>query len=102
MRNRLFLGTLLASGCLWAVDNWPQFRGPGALGVAEDARLPDAWSETENVLWKTPIVGMGWSSPIVWGNRVYLTTAISAGEVEQPKKGLYFGGERKKSEDQHR
>jgi outer membrane protein assembly factor BamB len=102
MHKRLILGILLATLCLPAVDNWPQFRGPGALGVADDPRLPDTWSETENVIWKTEIPGMGWSSPIVWGNRVFVTSAISAGETEKPKKGLYFGGERKKSEDEHR
>src|SRR5262249_46504952 len=75
--------------------NWPQFRGPGSLGVATNAGLPEHWSATENVAWKTEIPGHGWSSPIVWGDRVFLTTAVSSGETEPPKKGLYFGGERR-------
>jgi len=75
--------------------NWPRFRGPDSLGTAEGADLPDRWTATENVQWKTPIPGLGWSSPIVWGNRVFLTTAVSEGEVEAAKRGLYFGGERK-------
>jgi outer membrane protein assembly factor BamB len=74
--------------------DWPQFRGPGARGVAENPNLPDRWSATENVAWKTEIPGRGWSSPIVWGNRVFLTTVVNLGESEAPKKGLYFGGER--------
>jgi outer membrane protein assembly factor BamB len=47
-----------------------------------------------NIAWKTEIPGRGWSSPIVWGNRVFLTTAVALGDAESPKKGLYLGGER--------
>lgn len=75
-------------------NHWPQFRGPRANGVATDPRLPDRWSATENVTWKTDLPGRGWSSPIVWGNHVFLTTVINRGESEPPKKGLYFGGNR--------
>jgi len=77
------------------VVNWPQFRGPGAMGVADNPDLPDHWSTNENVAWKTEVPGRGWSSPIVWGERVFLTTVASEGEMEPPKKGLYFGGERR-------
>lgn len=86
-----------------AATDWPQFRGPGSLGVAaDDPRLPDSWSATENVAWKTAIPGLGWASPVISGNRVFLTSVISAGPVEPPKKGLYFGGERKVPEAEHR
>jgi outer membrane protein assembly factor BamB len=82
--------------------NWPQFRGAGAMGVvADNPALPEKWSETENIAWKTPIAGMGWSCPVVWGNRVFLTTAVSEGEIEKIKEGLYFGGERPKPKDVH-
>ncbi len=74
--------------------NWPQFRGVDARGVSDETGLPDRWTATENVAWKTDIPGRGWSSPIVWGNRVYLTTAISFGELAPAQKGLYFGGDR--------
>jgi outer membrane protein assembly factor BamB len=88
---------------VWANSDWPQFRGPNSLGVADDPNLPDRWSATENVTWKTDIPGLGWSSPIVWGDKIFVTSVISAGEVETPKKGLYFGGERKElSKDEHR
>ncbi|MBI4663377.1 MAG: PQQ-binding-like beta-propeller repeat protein [Verrucomicrobia bacterium] len=73
---------------------WPQFRGPGALGVQEVKGLPEAWGNDQNIAWKTTIPGYGWSSPIVWGEKVFLTSVIKDGEVETPKKGLYFGGER--------
>lgn len=78
----------------WAAESWPQFRGPAARGVLDSQRLPDRWSATENVAWKRDIPGRGWSSPIVWGHRLFLTTAVSLGEAEAPRKGLYFGGER--------
>ncbi|MBI5091391.1 MAG: PQQ-binding-like beta-propeller repeat protein [Candidatus Hydrogenedentes bacterium] len=77
------------------VANWPQFRGPGARGVADENAIPDRWSATENVAWKTDIPGRAWSSPIVWGNQVFLTTAVDSGQLEAPKKGLYLGGDRK-------
>ena len=78
----------------FAGDNWPQFRGPNASGVSTNANLPDQWSATENVAWKADLPGRSWSSPIVWGNRVFLTAVVNSGESEAPKKGLYFGGER--------
>src|SRR5262245_48587632 len=77
------------------ITNWSQFRGAGALGVADNPNLPDRWGANENVAWKIEVPGRGWSSPIVWGDRVLLTTVTSEGEMEDPKKGLYFGGERK-------
>ncbi len=87
---------LLAGGRLPALAEsvWPQFRGPNAAGIGTDARLPEAWSATENVAWKTDLPGRSWSSPIVWGNRVFLTAVVNLGESEPPKKGLYFGGDR--------
>ncbi|MCY2953586.1 MAG: PQQ-binding-like beta-propeller repeat protein [Planctomycetota bacterium] len=74
--------------------NWPQFRGPGVRGVSANPGLPDRWSASENVAWKADIPGQGWSSPIVWGSRVFLTTAVSPASPESPRKGLYLGGER--------
>lgn len=103
MHLRAFIVCLTTAFCASAGDNWPQFRGPGANGfVADDPRLPEEWSTTKNVKWKTDIPGRGWSSPVVWGNRVYLTTVVSAEPVEKVKKGLYFGGERPAPKDEHR
>jgi hypothetical protein len=83
-------------------DRWPQFRGPQSTGVAEDPQLPDKWSGTENVAWKTGIPGLGWSSPIVWGDKIFVTSVISSADLEPPKKGLYFGGERGVPKDEPR
>src|SRR5205814_285555 len=76
-------------------DNWPMFRGPQGTGVAEGDDLPEDWSATENVEWKAEIPGRGWSSPIVWGNRIFLTTAVNTGTTPEAKKGLYFKGEQR-------
>jgi len=80
----------------FAEANWPQFRGADSRGIASEGNLPDTWSSTENVEWKTDIPGRAWASPIVWGNKVFLSTAVSEAEMEAVKKGLYFGGERPK------
>lgn len=57
-------------------EDWPQWRGPGSQGVSFEKNLPIEWSPTKNIKWKTPIAGRGHSSPIVWGNRIFLTTSI--------------------------
>jgi len=62
-----------------AEENWPSFRGPTDQGHTDAARLPVRWSERENVVWKTPIAGKAWSSPVVWGDRVWLTSATEDG-----------------------
>jgi outer membrane protein assembly factor BamB len=86
---------LALAGAAAAADNWPQFRGPGSRGIGEGATLPDTWSATENVVWKAEIPGRGWSSPVVWGDKVFLTTVVNEGQDEPAKKGLYLGGDRK-------
>ena len=83
-------------------EQWPQFRGPGSAGVADGAGLPEKWSTTENVAWKTVIPGHGWSSPIAWGDRVFVTAVVPSGEIETPQKGLYVGGERPAPKVEHR
>lgn len=55
-------------------SNWPQFRGPNGDGHAPANKVPTSWSETNNVKWKTAIHGRAWSSPVVWGNQIWLTT----------------------------
>ena len=65
------------SGAVTRADDWPQFRGPSGQGHSSDAGLPLAWSESRNVVWKAPVPGRGWSSPVVAGGRVWLTTSIS-------------------------
>jgi len=65
--------------------NWPQWRGPGGLGISEEKNLPTEWSATKNIKWKTPIAGRGHSSPVVWGNKLFLTTAIEGEAVPGAK-----------------
>ena len=61
-------------------DNWTNFRGPNDQGhVAAGAKLPVHWSETENIVWKTEVSGKAWSSPVIWGDRVWLTNASADG-----------------------
>ena len=98
---------LLALAGVCAAEQWPQFRGPQAGVVPDDPALPDTWSETENVVWKTNIPGLGWSSPIVWNDHVFITSAISAGQEPAPIPGLYDRGDeydrtRIQSSAQHR
>jgi outer membrane protein assembly factor BamB len=64
---------------------WPQFRGPGGQGHATAVGLPDAWSESENVVWKTPLAGRGWSSPVIADNEIWLTTAVETPISEAEK-----------------
>lgn len=73
------------AGAAQSHDFWPQWRGPLGTGVAPRAQPPIEWSETKNVRWKTAIPGKGHSSPIVWGDRIYLTTAIPYGEAVKPR-----------------
>ena len=78
----LFVALLLATTA--HAQNWPQFRGDRAGVAADDARLPDKWSETENIAWKIDIPGRSWSSPVVWGNHVFVLTAINAAQPNPP------------------
>lgn len=55
---------------------WPQFRGPGGEGIVAQRGLPLEWSETKNIVWKAPLAGLGWSSPVIQGNQVWLTTSV--------------------------
>jgi outer membrane protein assembly factor BamB len=81
--------TLLGFTGVAATDQWPQFRGPNAGVSPDDPALPDSWSEKSNVVWKTGIPGLGWSSPIVWDDHIIITSAISAGKEPAPVPGLY-------------
>jgi outer membrane protein assembly factor BamB len=68
--------------------NSPQFRGPRGDGVAYGTNLPVTWSTTSNVVWSCTIPGKSWSSPIVWGDRVFVTSAVGPGSVEAPPEKL--------------
>lgn len=69
---------------VFAEDNWPQFRGPDGMGHSNATGLPVTWSETQNIKWKTAIHGKGWSSPVIWGSQIWMTTAT------EDAKQLFF------------
>jgi outer membrane protein assembly factor BamB len=86
----LLLAVALAPPGVAPVDTtWPQFRGPAGRGVSAIERLPTTWSTTKNVAWKTAVPGRGWSSPIVWGDQVIVTSALSPGAFKPPSPGIY-------------
>jgi hypothetical protein len=73
---------------------WPQFRGPGANGVSEVRGAPLQWSSTEHLVWKADVPGLGWSSPVVAGKKIFLTSVLRDGGDEEPQMGLYLGKSR--------
>ena len=75
----VFTATLLSAAALTAAENWPQFRGPAGDGQSAATGLPVKFSETESVKWKTAIHGKAWSSPVIWGAEIWLTTATEDG-----------------------
>src|ERR1044071_9869778 len=71
---------VLATTCAHALaDNWPTWRGPDSRGVSLEKSLPLKWSPTENVRWKVKLPGPGNSTPVVWGDKVFLTQAADKG-----------------------
>jgi outer membrane protein assembly factor BamB len=91
------------AGAVSAPRNWPSFRGQNASGVADGQNPPAAWDVEKgtNILWKTPIPGLGHSSPIIWGHRIFLTTAISENPKSEFRPGLYGAGESAKDVSKH-
>lgn len=87
-----------------AKGSWPSFRGPNAAGVATGQNLPERWDAKtrENILWSTPIPGLAHSSPIVWGDRVFVTTAISSRGKATFKPGLYGDGDASEDRSPHK
>lgn len=69
----------VAFSLLAYAEEWPRFRGPTGQGISHEKNLPTKWSASDNIAWKAEIPGEGWSSPIVWGDRVFLTGATDGG-----------------------
>src|SRR5437867_1650020 len=88
-RPLVSLACLLLTTFAHAQD-WPQFRGPTGQGIFPTGRLPTEWSDTKNVAWKQPIAGLGWSSPILYAGRIYLTTSVPGanGKKDLSLRGL--------------
>lgn len=88
------LALLLASFTVYGQDTaWPQFRGPESNPVGANARLAERWSKTENVEWSLELPGRGWSSPIVTGNKIFVTTATTEGKSKPPQVGTEYSNE---------
>ena len=79
----LFLLVLFISSCS---QNWPQFRGPDSNMVVTAKNLPDSWSPSENIRWSTEIDGESWTSPVVWGNKVFMMSAIPVKVAPAPER----------------
>ena len=75
-------GVALGLAVVSADDNWPRFRGADGGVAADHPSLPDAWGPTQNIVWKIDVPGRSWSSPVVWGDHVFVTTAINTVENE--------------------
>src|SRR6185436_5148258 len=86
MRMLLAIGILLGSAASLRADDWPQFRGPTGLGYTKEKNLPLKWGgeKNENVAWKSPLVGDGHASPIVWGDHVFVATVRWTGGKPDP------------------
>ncbi|MCI0639235.1 MAG: PQQ-like beta-propeller repeat protein, partial [Gemmataceae bacterium] len=72
-----------------ANDHWPQFRGPNTASAVSALPLPVEWDAKKNVAWATPIPGRGWSSPVVWGDRIFLSAVLNY-KTPEPRRGLYI------------
>jgi outer membrane protein assembly factor BamB len=75
----LLLLSLVGWASVVPAENWPRFRGPTGQGLSSETNLPRHWNATSNIVWKTPVPGDGWSSPIVWGGRIFVTATTDSG-----------------------
>jgi outer membrane protein assembly factor BamB len=84
--------------------SWPSFRGPRASGIADGMRLPDTWDgvKGDNILWRTPIAGLAHSSPVVWGHRIFVTSAVSSNPSATFRAGQYGDGDASDDRSRHR
>jgi len=96
MRPRLLVptvvGLLVAAGPATA-QHWPQWRGPAGLGVSTETGIATRWDLEENIAWRVPLSGLGTSTPVIWGNRIFLTSQIGAGPIDE--RGAQFPGTRR-------
>lgn len=96
LTRRITLALLAISSLTTAgsAANWPQWRGPDGSGISTEKNLPAAWTPTTNIKWKAAIPGRGHSSPIVWGNRVFVTTAVEGEAVPGAKAAKHMLGDK--------
>ena len=88
------LASLLFLSCTFAAEvEWPAFRGAVSNPAANNSKLPEKWSKTTNVEWSAGIPGLGWSSPIVAGKNIFLTTVLTDGEAKKPQVGTTYSND---------
>src|SRR6187549_1661228 len=88
MKSALSVFLLLVSFAFAHAEDWPQFRGPTGDGISHSKNVPVTWSATEHVAWKQELPGVGWSSPVLVKDRLYLTTATGEGTEEISLRAL--------------
>ena len=90
-RLTLSLLILCLGSPIMQAQNWPQFRGPSASGVVEGQTAAVTWNaeKSENLRWKTKLPGLAHSSPVVWGNKVFVTTAVTTAAKDETRYGLF-------------
>jgi outer membrane protein assembly factor BamB len=93
MMRKLIPSLFLAAFVVAGEPEWPGFRGPLSNPWSNNPRLPDKWSQTSNIEWKTPVPGLGWSSPIVAGKNIFLTTVTTDGKAKQPQVGSSYSND---------
>ena len=94
MRTSLGIALCLGVACVpqaLRAGDWPQFRGPNGSATSADKQLPAEWGADKNIAWQAQLPGYGWSSPIVWGDKVFVTTAVSD-KQRKPSGGFGGGG----------
>ncbi|MFC1541842.1 PQQ-binding-like beta-propeller repeat protein, partial [Candidatus Latescibacterota bacterium] len=110
MRSAVIISGLLlfAASTLFAQENptdfennWPQFRGSDSNQLSKSASLPEEWDENKNVLWKFELPGSGWSSPIVWGDKVFVNTAVSDDLTTEQRSYLHTPSTKRSSADDY-
>jgi hypothetical protein len=88
--NRVIASLFLVT-CAFAGDaEWPGFRGPAGNPSAVNSNLPDKWSKSSNIEWSAAIPGLGWSSPIIAGRSIFITTVTTDGKSKQPRVGTMY------------
>lgn len=94
IRVIVLLVAFLCVACAFAGDpEWPGFRGPSSNPSAINSNLPDKWSKTSNIEWTATLPGLGWSSPIVAGRNIFLTTVTTDGKAKQPQVGTSYSND---------
>ncbi len=91
---RKVVASLFVTACVFAADrDWPGFRGSLSNPSASNSKLPQKWSTTSNIEWSTAIPGLGWSSPIVTGKHIFITTVTTDGKAKQPQIGSSYSND---------